>query len=220
MEAGDGEVAVPVVEDAVATYQQSVEAAFDENDGEDLVPVLSSVLQQLVHRDDKMAHRTTFTIFHALKPPAISIHKYLQRIFQYANCSRSCFVVALIYIDRIIQRNASFMITSLNIHRLLITSVMVAAKFFDDIYYDNAYYAKVGGIPTAEMNSLELEFLFMINFTLNVTPEVYRQYEHELMMHFRVQAPAGDGVSAEDVPAPVIEAPSISTPMQTGDADA
>ena len=23
-------------------------------------------------------------------------------------------------------------------------SVMVAAKFFDDIYYDNAYYAKVG----------------------------------------------------------------------------
>ena len=115
-----------------------------------------------------MAHRTTFTIFHALKPPAISIHKYLMRIFQYANCSRSCFVVALIYIDRIIQRNASFMITSLNIHRLLITryvshtaagplppcnvaswaewvgcSVMVAAKFFDDIYYDNAYYAKV-----------------------------------------------------------------------------
>merc|ERR1712166_777385 len=110
------------------------------------------------------------------------------RIFQYANCSRSCFVVALIYIDRIIQRNAGFMITSLNIHRLLITSVMVSAKFFDDIYYDNAYYAKVGGIPTAEMNSLELEFLFMINFTLNVTPEVYRQYEHELMMHFRVQA--------------------------------
>ena len=108
-----------------------------------------------------------FTIFHALKPPAISVHKYLQRIFQYANCSRSCFVVALIYVDRIIQRNANFMITSLNIHRLLITSVMVAAKFYDDIYYDNAYYAKVGGIPTAEMNSLELEFLFMINFTLN-----------------------------------------------------
>ena len=97
------------------------EAEFDENDGEDLVPVLSSVLNALVQRDDKMAHRTTFTIFHALKPPAISIHKYLLRIFQYANCSRSCFVVALIYIDRIIQRNASFMITSLNIHRLLIT---------------------------------------------------------------------------------------------------
>ena len=73
--------------------------------------------------------------------------------------------------------------------------------------------SQVGGIPTAEMNSLELEFLFMINFTLNVTPEVYRylrpialrtprailatdaaaagarrQYEHELMMRKFLQA--------------------------------
>jgi len=60
---------------------------------------------------------------------------------------------------------------------------MIAAKFFDDIYFDNAYYAKVGGIPTAEINNLELEFLFMINFTLNVTGDVYRQYEQELLAH-------------------------------------
>ena len=31
----------------------------------------------------------------------------------------------------------------------------------------------MGGIPTTELNNLELEFLFMINFTLNVTPDVY-----------------------------------------------
>ncbi len=30
--------------------------------------------------------------------------------------------------------------------RLLITSIMTAAKFFDDKYYKNEYYAKVGGI--------------------------------------------------------------------------
>lgn len=197
-----------------------VEAEFDEQDGSDLVPVLSSVLQQLVERDDRMAARTMFTIFHALKPPAISVHKYLQRIFQYANCSRSCFVVALIYIDRIIQRNANFMITSLNIHRLLITSVMVAAKFFDDIYYDNAYYAKVGGIPTAEMNSLELEFLFMINFTLNVTPEVYKQYETELTMHYYSSAPGetGEGPPAAPMAAAPAEPSAETAPMQVDDS--
>lgn len=32
----------------------STEAEFDENDGEDLVPVLSSVLNALVQRDDKV----------------------------------------------------------------------------------------------------------------------------------------------------------------------
>ena len=43
---------------------------------------------------------------------------------------------------------------------------MLAAKFFDDQYFNNAYYAKVGGVPTNEMNTLEVEFLFMSNFTL------------------------------------------------------
>ncbi len=58
-----------------------------------------------------------------------------------AACSGECFVLALVYIDRIIQSNPSFMVNSLNIHRLLITSVMLAAKFFDDQYFNNAYYA-------------------------------------------------------------------------------
>lgn len=68
-------------------------------------------------------------------------------------------------------------------HRLLVTSVMLAAKFFDDHYYNNAYYAKVGGVPYSEMNALEVEFLFMLNFDLFVTTETYKQYYDELWSH-------------------------------------
>jgi hypothetical protein len=71
------------------------------------------------------------TKFHALRVPAISVKDYLNRIFKYASCSYECFVLALIYIDRVIQRN-SFVVNSLNVHRVVITSVMLAAKFFDD----------------------------------------------------------------------------------------
>jgi hypothetical protein len=85
--------------------------------------------------------------FHALRPPAISIRDYLHRVLKYAACSGECFVLALVYIDRLIQSNPTFVVNSLNIHRLLITSVMLAAKFFDDQYFNNAYYAKVGGVP-------------------------------------------------------------------------
>jgi hypothetical protein len=76
--------------------------------------------------------------FHALRPPAISIKDYLQRVAKYAACSGECFVLALVYIDRIIQSNPTFVVNSLNIHRLLITSIMLAAKFFDDQYFNNA----------------------------------------------------------------------------------
>ena len=33
----------------------------------------------------------------------MTVHAYLERIKKYARCSDSCFVVALIYIDRLIE---------------------------------------------------------------------------------------------------------------------
>lgn len=158
--------------------------------GAAIVPVLACVLNQLCDRNDH--HPDNLKIhpskFHALRPPAITIKDYLLRIAKYAACSGECFVLALVYIDRIIQSNPTFVVNSLNIHRLLITSVMLAAKFFDDQYFNNAYYAKVGGVPRGEMNSLEVEFLFMTNFTLFVPTEQYRQYYTELCNHAKNNA--------------------------------
>lgn len=57
---------------------------------------------------------------------------------------------------------------------------MLAAKFFDDYFYNNAFYAKLGGVASIEMNSLELEFLQLLNFSLFVSPEVYFKYYAEL----------------------------------------
>lgn len=90
--------------------------------------------------------------------------------------------MALIYIDRLIQRN-NFLLTELNVHRVVITSILLAAKFFDDAYYNNAYYSKVGGVLVSEMNGLEVDFLFRINFSLHVTPEVFHKYKAELVAH-------------------------------------
>jgi Cyclin len=147
--------------------------------GKAYVTVLSCVLSRLVASNDAMPDTGPVTKFHALRPPSISIHDYCMRIYKYASCSPECFVLALVFIDRLIQRNA-LLLTSLNVHRVIITAVMLAAKFFDDQYFNNAYYAKVGGVPTTEVNSLELEFLFSINFSLHVPTDVYEKYYGEL----------------------------------------
>jgi Cyclin len=152
--------------------------------GKAVVPILACVLNQLCARNDRIPFDpNNVSKFHALRAPGISVHNYLDRIGKYAACSGECFVLSLIYIDRIIANNSTFVVNSLNIHRLLITSVMLAAKFFDDHYFNNAYYAKVGGVPTNELNALEVEFLFMTNFTLHVPTDVYRQYYTELWNH-------------------------------------
>ena len=48
----------------------------------------------------------------------------------------------------------------------LSSTTQLASKFFDDVYYNNAYYARVGGISNSEVNSLEMEMLRMISFSL------------------------------------------------------
>lgn len=145
--------------------------------------ILSALLDKIVACNEKSLasaigghNANKLTVFHGLRAPTITIDKYLDRIFKYANCSPACFVVAYIYIDRILAKHGDLHVTSLNVHRLLVTSVMLAAKFLDDAYFNNAYYAKVGGVTTSEMNRLELEFLFRIDFRLNVTTDVFFNY--------------------------------------------
>jgi hypothetical protein len=58
---------------------------------------------------------------------------------------------------------------------------MVAAKFFDDVYYNNEYFAKVGGISNKELNALEIEFLNYLNFNLFVDPVLFFKYRVRLL---------------------------------------
>lgn len=57
-------------------------------------------------------------------------------------------------------------------------------------YYNNAFYAKVGGISTAEMNLLEVDFLFGLGFELNVTPNIYNNYCSHLQTEMLLQSSA------------------------------
>ena len=60
---------------------------------------------------------------------------------------------------------------------------MLAAKFFDDVYYTNAFYAEVGGISVEELNVLEVDFLCKIRFNLFVTPQEFQKYYEEFREH-------------------------------------
>jgi hypothetical protein len=58
---------------------------------------------------------------------------------------------------------------------------MLAAKFFDDRFYNNEYYARVGGISNKEVNVLEIEFLNLVNFNLHVDPILFLKYRQRLL---------------------------------------
>eukprot|EP00775_Hariotina_reticulata_P010536 gene10536-10696_t len=166
-----------MVADALALLNPAPEVPAEESR---LLSLLALVLESMVDSTETLQARLQtheggaapqLTVFHGLRAPPISIEAYLVRIAKYAKCSPACFAHAMVHMLKLAQQDASFAPTRLNVHRLLLTGVLISAKFLDDRYFNNAFYAKVGGVSTAELNRLELEMLQLLEFKLSVTPE-------------------------------------------------
>ncbi|WVZ86767.1 hypothetical protein U9M48_033501 [Paspalum notatum var. saurae] len=59
---------------------------------------------------------------------------------------------------------------------LLTTAILAASKFVEDRNYSNAHFAAVGGLAAAELGALELRFMFLMQFRLNVCTSVFQSY--------------------------------------------
>ncbi|KAK9171641.1 hypothetical protein cmbei_7003780 [Cryptosporidium meleagridis] len=143
------------------------------------IVALSSFLTQIAtsNSSNTSCNVGVLTPFHSVCIPPIPIRAYLIRLAQNFGCSNECFVLAIIYVGRIIKYNKNFTITLLNVHRVIVTALILATKFFDDIYYSNAFYAKISGVGTPELNSLEIHFLRLVRFQLFVTEHEYEIYK-------------------------------------------
>jgi PHO85 cyclin-6/7 len=106
--------------------------------------------------------------FHARNIPSITVTAYLHRILRYCPTDPEVFISVLVYFDRILRLTSprarpifgqyfqypilptlgeissdDFAIDSFNVHRLVITTIAVATKFFSDQFYTNSRYARV-----------------------------------------------------------------------------
>lgn len=61
---------------------------------------------------------------------------------------------------------------------------MISAKYHDDLFYNNAYYAKLGGVPLNELNGLEIDFLTMHEFSMFVDTITFDKYFQQLQ-HYK-----------------------------------
>jgi PHO85 cyclin-6/7 len=86
-----------------------------------------------------------------------------------------------------------FVMDSYNIHRLIISGITVASKFFSDVFYKNSRYAKVGGLPLEELNHLELQFLLLLDFQLMIQVEELERYGDLLLRFWNREHKPGQG---------------------------
>lgn len=114
-------------------------------------------------------------------PPGISVLDYLNRLAKHATLTPPLLLSMVYYIDRLCLLYPAFTITTLTVHRFLITAATVAAKGLSDSFWNNATYARVGGIKIAELGLLELDFLYRVDWKIVPNPEALVEYYEGLV---------------------------------------
>ncbi|XP_073138109.1 cyclin-U2-1 [Henckelia pumila] len=163
-----------------------------------VISVLASLIERTMARNERIAKNRRWTlsktrVFESDEAPDMSIQSYLERIYRYTRAGSSVYVVAYVYIDRICQLYPEFRIGSRNVHRLLVTTIMVASKYVEDMNYRNSYFARVGGLSTKEMNNLEMEMLLLMKFKMHVNVSVFESY----CSHLEREVSIGGGYQIE-----------------------
>ena len=133
------------------------------------------------------------THFTAPYLPEISIEDYLIRIIENTQIEESTLISSLIYIERLIFKT-NIKITNLDIHRLLLTSIVLSIKYNEDKIYPQSYYANIGGVDVEELNILESEFLSAIEFELFIGENEFQ----ELFKHFSLKQKETDFCEIDD----------------------
>jgi hypothetical protein len=110
----------------------------------DTIKLLTSSLEKIIKaNDDKKETKENYTCFHARSIPSISIQAYFNRILKYCPCANECLIAILVYFDRMTETKKPVHIDSYNIHRLIITGLMISSKLYSDVFFTNTRYAKV-----------------------------------------------------------------------------
>ena len=158
------------------------ESSYETCDTKDLVLLISNMLTELVRFNDSIPLKDgRLTRFHSRAPPGISIKDYLQRLTTHATLSPPILLSMVYYIDKLCALYPAFTISSLTVHRFLITSATVASKGLSDSFWTNSLYARVGGVSLKELALLELEFLWRVEWRIVPRPETLRDYYRSLV---------------------------------------
>ena len=66
---------------------------------------------------------------------------------------------------------------------MCLASLVISIKMTEDDTCKNTYYARLGGVSNAEMVRLEVEFMKLVDFQVNITEFEFKAYKADLMKH-------------------------------------
>ena len=164
---------VQIIMDNLEPVQQSLSVSVKL---EQLLMLTSDLLADLIEQEGGPCE----SIFNSASIPNINLHEFLRRLHKYTQFSAECLIIAIIYVDRYNMRMPDFSLNNLNVHKMILTAVLLAAKYQDDFYYDNKAFQFAGGVNAFHLHQLELDLFQKLEYNLFVSVQDYEELELKL----------------------------------------
>ena len=140
-----------------------------------LILSISQLLEEIIKKNKRKKYKIVKDSFYSEIIPKITISDYIFRIIKYTKINISTLILSVTSITSFMRKTRNFLSIN-NIHKLLIVSCFLNAKFNEDYTFSSKFYAKVGGISYKELNFLELEFYKKNNYSLYISEDLYNNY--------------------------------------------
>lgn len=138
------------------------------------VPHIAQLLKlKILVNEYRIQYQRVFdpvTRFHCASTdhPLIPLHDYLMRLARGLPCSKECFILALVLMDRV-----SVLLTFNTVHRLFLASLCLAVKTHEDNPLEMTGFSKLAMVPVTELLSLESTLWQLLNQDTFVPASVY-----------------------------------------------
>jgi hypothetical protein len=109
-------------------------------------------------------------------PDPQTIFDFMADIIILTKMEKEVIILSLIYIERYIF-NTGLLLTSRNWRRILLTSMIISSKIWDDNSFENGHFSQVfANLGVSEINTLERIFLELINYNVYIKQSEYFKY--------------------------------------------
>ncbi|KAL5356838.1 cyclin-domain-containing protein [Aspergillus floccosus] len=112
--------------------------------------------------------------------PSANFQKWVTNILSTTQVSQNVVLLALLFIYRLKETNASVRGKKGSEYRLMTIALMLGNKFLDDNTYTNKTWAEVSGISVQEIHVMEVEFLSNVRYNLFVSTANWAKWHTKL----------------------------------------
>lgn len=120
-------------------------------------------------------------MFYNARAAPFALSSYVLHVVSRLRVSRSAYVVALVYLDRVRLGDARLCVSHMNVHRVLGTALCLADKFVEDESHHNKTLSTIMGMQhVAELNAMEAAFLHRIGWHCWVSEHTFAHYQRAL----------------------------------------